>query len=147
MDRLTHYLDEQDTNSYLSVHNTVLDAVKAMKQNNTSYVIVQDNGVDVGIFTESELRNRVVLNNKLASQVKLAQVITRNIRGIDVNSSIDDSLRRLKKEKIHHLPILKKGKVIAVLNARTLLKIALKSLSNEHRQLIEYINGAPYVSI
>jgi signal-transduction protein with cAMP-binding, CBS, and nucleotidyltransferase domain len=147
MDRLNHYLDEHDTNSYLSVHNTVLDAVKAMKKNNTSYVIAQENGVDVGIFTESDLRNRVALNNRLPSQVKLAQVITRNIRGVDLNSSIDDSLRKLKENKVHHLPILKKGKVIAVLNVRTLLKIALKSLSSERRQLIEYINGAPYVSI
>lgn len=147
MDNLTYYLNEHEIKSCLSAHNTVLDAVKVMKQNNTSYVIVQDNGLDIGIFTESDLRNRVALNNCLPSDVKLYQVMTKGIRGIDADASINNSLKKLKKEESHHLPVTKKGKVIAVLNTRTLLKIALESVSRERRNLLDYINGTPYVSV
>ena len=147
MDNLTYYLNDNEIKSYLSVHNTVLDAVKVMKQNNTSYVIVQDNGLDIGIFTESDLRNRVALNNCLPSDVKLYQVMTKGIRGVDADASINKSLKKLKKEESHHLPVIKKGKVIAVLNTRTLLKIALESVSRERRNLLDYINGTPYVSV
>lgn len=147
MDNLTHYLDERGVKSYLSTYDSVLDAVKVMKQNNTSYVIVQDHGQDIGIFTESDLRNRVALNNYLPSNVKLHQVMTKTLKGVDVNASIDSSLKKLKKERAHHLPVVEKGKVVAVLNSRTLLKIALESVSKERSSLLEYISGAPSVNI
>ena len=147
MDNLNHYLDEKKLKSYLHVDNTVFDAVMLMRHNNTSYVIVQDKGKDIGIFTETDLKNRVAVKNTLPSKIKLSEVMTKQIEGIDASWPIHKILKQIERYDFHHIPVLKKGSIIAVLNARTILKIALKNAIKERQYLMSYITGSPEVSV
>jgi len=139
MNTLKYHLDSHRLKSFLSIEKTINDAVKIMKENNDSFVIVQDQGQCVGIFTESDLKNRVVAKNLSLDSTTLGTVMTENVVFFNIEDSIDESLDKLDNNNFRHLPIIKNGKVVAVLTARNLLKVALKQIAEEREQLMEYI--------
>jgi signal-transduction protein with cAMP-binding, CBS, and nucleotidyltransferase domain len=125
----------------LSPEDRVVDAINCMFQNNESFVILQKNQKIVGIFTQGDLKNRIVARKIDPAKTKLSDVMTSELSLFDINDSLDHCLSKIEKKKIHHLPILSNGKLVAVFSTIKLLQLAFKELAIEREELIHYITG------
>jgi CBS domain-containing protein len=141
MNALKYHLDSFHLKSCISPNTCINDAVSTMKKNGDSYVLVLENGVYIGIFTNSDLRNKVVSKNLPLDSTPIAQVMTKDVVFFDIEQSIDECLDKLEDHDFRHVPVVKKGKVVAVLSARDLFKIALNQVSQEREHLIEYVTA------
>lgn len=141
MSILKHHIELRNVKAVLSPEDKVVDAINFMYRNNASFVILQKDKKTVGIFTQGDLKNRVVAKKLDPTQIKLSSVMTTDLNMFDINDTLDECLSKIGKKKIGHIPILCKGKLVAVLSTLKVLQLAFQELVDEREQLIHYING------
>lgn len=126
---------------FLGPNASVYDAANIMSKNKISCIIVEDKERLVGIFTDRDLKNRVIVKQLDYKDTKLSEVMTKSIETIGMEDDIEDCLLSMSNQSCHHLPVVYKNKVVAVLSEHQLMKWALKNITSERNALMEYIYG------
>lgn len=84
---------------------TVLEATRTMNQHKIGAVIVRENGRLAGIFTERDVLQRVVAPELVPSQVKVGQVMTREVICCSPTDDLDEVSAIMKTRRIRHVPV------------------------------------------
>ena len=140
MSILKNHINAQSIKTILAPEDKVIDAINVMYANDKSYVIIQKNNKTLGIFTQGDLKNRVVAKNLDSNKTTLSDVMTCDLDMLDINDSLSDCLSKIEMKKIDHLPVLSNGKLVVV-SQIGLLQLAFNEVSIEREELIHYING------
>jgi len=131
---------------------SVSEAVALMHARNVSTLAICDDRKLRGIFTDKDLRSRVVAAG-VAFDTKICEVMTRDPRTLTTNSTVAEAMALMASGGFRHIPLLdQSGQLAAILTATDILaaignnaidsgmQIA-KSQSNE--QLIEAAKSIP----
>jgi CBS domain-containing protein len=110
----------------IDADQTVLEAARFMMEHGFGALPVMRNGELVGIFSERDIMNRVVAAGRMPGTTKIAEVMTANPRGVDVNESVDECLFLMKEFGFRHLLIVSGKELKGLVSLRDLL---LKSQS------------------
>lgn len=126
----------------VSSNATVMDAIDAMEGATVGAVVVVDEGVIKGMFTERDVMSRIVLKKKDPGQTPVADVMTAPVLTISEDSSPDDALKTMSERHFRHLPVVDdSGKVLAMISIRHLLHIKVENLTQELDSLEAYITA------
>ena len=90
----------------LDKKTTLVDAAHKMKELNYGAVIVTDKGKLCGIFTERDLLMKVVAEEKELKGLKLADVMTEDIKTAHEHDQVYESMRRMTQGRFRHLPVI-----------------------------------------
>ena len=122
---------------------TVLEAAQFMHHHLIGAVLVTDDGQGVrGIFTERDLMSRVVVPGLLPGEVRLSEVMTREVFTAPREAKVADIRRELQHRHIRHVPVVDGARAIAMLSLRDLLSADLAATKFEKRALSESIKGS-----
>ena len=106
----------------VSPDSTVREAAKAMAEANVGCAAILDGQELVGLFTERDVLKRVLLMDLVTDEVKVAEVMTKEIITGDLGMSSRDARRLLKEHHIRHLPVVDAdSKLNGVLSIRDLV--------------------------
>jgi len=94
----------------------VKQAAKIMSQKNIGSLIILKKDQLVGIITERDIIKNVSNLNK-----KVSSVMSRNVKTIDYDDSIDDAVAIMSAKKIKRLPVLQKGKLVGIITATDII--------------------------
>jgi len=83
----------------------VLDAVERMNQLRVGAVVVMDQGQVKGMFTERDVLMRVVGQRKDPADVKVEDVMTRDVICVGPHTDMDEISAIMKNRRIRHLPV------------------------------------------
>jgi CBS domain-containing protein len=124
---------------------TVMNAVEVMAQDRVGAVVVVEEGVLRGIFTERDLMLRVVQLKRSPETTLVREVMTSEVKTVTDTSSPDEAINVMLVEHLRHLPILgSDGKVLGLLSIRDLLEDKVDDLSREVSSLEQYMaNDGP----
>jgi CBS domain-containing protein len=100
---------------------TVLEAARFMMEHSIGALPVLRNGELVGIFSERDVMNRVVAVGRTPGTTKIAEVMTANPRGVDMNESIEECLFLMKEFGFRHLPIVSGKELKGLVSLRDLV--------------------------
>jgi len=101
---------------------TVREAAKAMAESNVGCAAILDNEKLVGLFTERDVLKRVLLMDLKTDEVKVAEVMTREIITGAPDMTSRDARALLKEHHIRHLPVVDAdGSLCGVLSIRDLV--------------------------
>lgn len=117
--RITDMPEFIDKSNVLSVEigTSLCDAIDLMKSKGVGSVIITDEDRLAGIFTERDLLNRVAGCRLELDQVKIEEVMTKDVKTAQSSDKIMDSMRRMSQGRFRHLPIVDEdGKVIGLLS-------------------------------
>jgi signal-transduction protein with cAMP-binding, CBS, and nucleotidyltransferase domain len=90
-------------------------------------VIVTDNAVPVGIFTEKDVLRRVVTTGIDPKKTTIKEVMTSPIRAVPEETRIVDAFARMYKGKYRHLLVRgRRGRIVGIVSMRRILKIAVE---------------------
>jgi len=119
---------------------SVYQAIELMAEKEVGALPVLDyDRVLLGIVSERDYARKVVLKNKVASEVTIEEIMTRAVISIDENSTIETCMFLMSDNKIRHLPVVVKGRLVGIITVGDLLKFSLKQKSTEIRNLEDYI--------
>ena len=124
----------------LSPQATVFEALQCMQTNDIGGVLVTEGEHLRGIFTERDYARKITLQGKASKEITIAEVMTANVLTISPSQTIDDVLEMMTENRIRHLPVVEKGKMVGVIT----IGDAVKAVIAEQRATIEHLES--YIS-
>ena len=100
---------------------TVSQAAKLMAKNNVGAVMVVENELLVGIFTERDAVFRVIARGRDTQTTRLADVMTTAPKTVDPDKSFGYALLIMHENGFRHVPVIDNGKPIGIVSSRNAL--------------------------
>ncbi len=121
---------------------SVREVARFMTEKKIGAVPVLEGAHLVGIFSERDLMSRVVAVGKNPDQVKLIEVMTREVISAHPSDSPQTCLRKMQQAKCRHLPVVKDGKLLGTISLRELMQVDLAEKDHEIQEMTHYITGS-----
>jgi len=127
---------------------TVFQVMEKMAAEDVGRIIILDNEVPVGIFTEKDVLKRVVGAEIDAKTVSIKSVMTAPIRAVREETHIIDAFGRMFRGKYRHLLVRgRRGKIIGIVSMRRILNLAVElGQGLSESRCVGDIAAAPIVS-
>jgi CBS domain-containing protein len=124
---------------------TVLNVAKFMAEKNIGAVpVLSDDGKLIGIFSERDILRRVVAKGLNPAEVKVDDVMTRELMLALEEESYEECLAKMKKAGVRHLPVVdKENNLLGVVSIRDLMDISLDDKMEKIEMLHAYIYYRP----
>ena len=110
---------------------SVYQAAKQMKEIGLGTVMVVENGLLVGIFTERDVLYRVVAERRDPETTMLSEVMTRNPLTISSAKPFGHALHMMFEGGFRHVPVVEQGKPVGMISARDALGLELVEFESE----------------
>jgi CBS domain-containing protein len=105
---------------------TVQQAAQCMRENRVSCVLVTEGEALVGIFTDRDLRNRVVAEG-VAFDAPLFRVMTPDPIRLEASAYAFDAMLTMSRHNIRHLPVVRGGRIAGCITTTNLIRIQTNS--------------------
>ena len=101
--------------------DSAFSALQIMADKNIGFLVVLERGALLGVLSERDLARRLVLEKKTPETTPVRDLMVREVVSIDPTHTFGDCLRLMHQHGIRHLPVVERGKPIAVVSIRDLL--------------------------
>ena len=122
----------------VSPETFVNSAAKLMAKKGVGAVLVVEGERLIGIFTERDIAFRVVARGLDAQTTRLADVMTPAPDTVDPDKPFGYALLRMQERGFRHLPVVKEGKIVGIVSARSAMDPALEEFVSEGRRRERY---------
>ena len=99
----------------------VLEAARAIENNNIGAVIVQDNGCVVGMVTDRDLAVRVLGSGLDARTTPLATVMTTPVTTLSPADNQSQAIQLMQQHNIRRIPLVETGRLVGIVTLDDLL--------------------------
>lgn len=96
-------------------NKTVFDACKDYSKNKVGSLLVTDNNLTVGIVTEKDIIEKVILLNRNAKDTKISEIMTSNLKTIHALAPIEKAAKIMKENNIKKLPVVLNNEIIGII--------------------------------
>lgn len=120
---------------------TVWDAARKMSEHMIGSIVVLEEETLVGIFTERDLLNRVVAKGMDPQETPLSQVMSKNVRTVSLQQSVESCFQKMEETKCRHIPVVDGKKVVGVITMRNILEWLTDQIKQENLFLKNYIQS------
>ena len=119
----------------LSPNTPIVDALKLMRQEKIRRTPVVKDGNLIGIVSDKDLLNASPSSatslsiwemNYLLSKITVADVMTKNVLTVSVDTPLEEAARIMADNKIGGLPVLKDGEVTGIITETDIFKLFLE---------------------
>ena len=119
---------------------SVMEAAEFMAQRRIGAVCVLDEeGRLMGVFSERDLLNRVVVQRLDPVTLKIGEVTSKTRAVIRCDETPHQALERMEQIGTRHLPVVDGERWVGMLSIRDLLRVELSEQGDEIKLLHEYI--------
>ena len=123
------------------VGGTVLEAAEFMASRKIGGVCVLDEeGRLVGILTERDLLNRIVLLRRDPADISIKDAMSELLAVIETRDTPHEALERMERIGRRHLPVVDGDRWVGMLSMRDLMRVELSEQGDEIKLLHEYIS-------
>ena len=99
----------------------VSDVAKIMIEKNVGSVVVTRDFEPLGIITERDIIERIVLTNKNVNEIAAQEIMTAQLLTIDSNRTIEDALAIMHNNHLRRLVVVNGNKLVGIVTERRLL--------------------------
>jgi len=128
---------------HVGERQTVADVARRMAELRVGAILVLEEGVLRGIFSERDLMHRVVLERRNPETTVVRDVMSTSVVSIDEQASIEEAMEAMQANNCRHLPVTRASQVVAFLSMRDLMNFELASKTEELSHMRAYIHGTP----
>ena len=109
------------------VSTSIFDVMQLMASQDVGRVIITDQEVPVGIFTEKDVLRRVVITKVDAKNTAIKEVMTAPIHAVREETHIVEAFAQMYRGKYRHLLVRgRRGKIVGIVSMRRILKLAVE---------------------
>ena len=104
--------------------DTLAKAIKIMNAGDLNCIVVTESGDAVGIITKTDIM-RLVAEGVEVKTASLKDVMTSPLVTINHEAPIDDLMMLMEDKKIHHIPVMKEGKLVGIVDSQRIRSLGL----------------------
>ncbi|HXH98725.1 MAG TPA: CBS domain-containing protein [Sphingobacteriaceae bacterium] len=120
---------------------SVYQALEVMMENNISAVLIMEDTLLKGIFTERDYARKIILQGKASRETLLKEVMTKTLLTVTSEASIADCMNMMTDRHIRHLPVIDKGAVTGMVSIGDVVKFIIQDQQQTIQQLESYISS------
>ena len=98
----------------IDCNKTVYEACKKYSQNRVGCLVVMDKKLIVGIVTERDAIERVILQNKDPKKTKIREIMSQNIKTVHALSPVEKAAEIMRENKIKKLPVILNNEIVGI---------------------------------
>lgn len=122
--------------------DTVHEAVEQMAKYGVGALLVLDaKGKLTGIVSERDLLHKVVLTEKKSRELKVRDIMSNPRWTITPDQKIDECMELMTTNRIRHLPVMQKNKVVGMISIGDVVKYLMNEKDFIINQLEAYITA------
>ncbi len=125
--------------AHIEPQANVVDAIKIMTEMNIGSMLVMDTGDIVGILTEKDFLQQIVLKDRLCEVVPVAEVMTTQVIAITPDQSIEQGLAIMTDKRVRHLPVMDNDELMGLVSIGDLVKAVIDEQQFTIEQLEHYV--------
>jgi CBS domain-containing protein len=133
---------ERETIHSVGPDTLVTECVRIMSAKKIGALIVMDGEKLIGIFTERDALNKVLAAGLEPGRTKVSVVMTKDPYSIPPTTTVGEAMELVTKRRFRHLPIVKNGKVLAVISSGDLTHWLVKEQVGEVQELVDLAIGS-----
>lgn len=118
---------------------TVLEGSKIMKKEGIGSLIICEGNEPVGIVTREDVVNKIAARDLLPSKTLLKDIMTTKLITCTLDQDITEAAALMSKHKYERIPVVSMGRLIGIVSAREIAKVAPSALEvlTEHLRIEE----------
>jgi IMP dehydrogenase len=125
----------------ISKDSSVGNAINQMVEHEIGALIVMDGEKPVGMFTERDVLKTWTRKGSTSFQdMTVGEVMSTNLIIVEAEDDLCYVTQIMIKNRIRHLPIIDKKKIVAMLSIRDVVKAQVSDLRAENHYLKDYIS-------
>lgn len=128
----------------ISPDSTVYQSLEKMSSLNVGALMVMNRDQLVGVITERDYMNKIVLKNRSSKNTSVKDIMTENPVFISLTDSVDTGLSVMTKQRCRHLPVFEGEKIVGVVSIGDLVKAKIANLDATIKYLNDYIGSQNY---
>ena len=121
----------------ISSEAKIIEALQLMQDSNVGSVVVMDQGKYRGILTERDYARKVILLDKNSSNTVVSEIMSTDLPGVELGSSIEVCMILMSENNIRYLPVIEKGELIGIISSNDLIKATIQ----DHLETIEHLKN------
>jgi len=139
-DRLSLILEDKGSEVFAVGPNvTVVDAVYTMNEHGVGSVLVLEDGLLHGIFSERDVLRRVVATGRDPSMTPVSEVMTERVLTVSPDTTVEEAMAIVTESRCRHLPVLEKGELRGLVSSGDLTRRVSRERKFEIDRLVEYV--------
>ena len=129
-----------------SVHpnDTVLDAIKMLANKDIGALVVIEDDMPVGIFSERDYARNVYLKGKSSPETSVRDVMAAPVICVRPDQSVNECMALMTEKRIRHLPVMDDDELVGMVSIGDLVKSVIAEQQSTIEQLEHYIHGYPF---
>ena len=129
----------------VTVGDTILTAAKKMADAHIAALIIVDaDGMLIGIITERDLTQKVLAAGKNGNTTIVGDIMTANPDTLAPDDSARDALELMQTRGYRHLPVAEDGKCVSVVSIRDLYASVKEALEKDIEETQAFVFGDRY---
>ncbi|MBS3072177.1 CBS domain-containing protein [Candidatus Pacearchaeota archaeon] len=114
-------------------NHSVIKVSRILRDKNARHVLVVDKGKPVGVISVTDINNRLVAEDKDASETKVYEIMSKDIIVKDKNDGLTKTYVELLKANKYSCVIVDKGKVKGMIDMKELMNCIVKEKNKNGR--------------
>ena len=128
---------------YVAPDITVQEAVRYMTERKIGAIPIIQDEILVGVFSERDLMKRVVAKGLKPEDVKIEEVMTRQVICCSIDDTYEDCLKKMTMMQCRHAPILDGNRLLGQVSIRDLLDLDVEQKGETIKLMETYMHGIP----
>ncbi len=124
--------------------DTVYEAIKKMSDLGIGALLVIDNDNLVGIISERDYRDKVILKGRQSKNTPVKDIMTSDLICVKPTDSVRLCMRLMTEHKIRHLPVMDDDTLSGIISIGDVVKSVIDQQKVEIKSLRNYISGGSY---
>lgn len=118
---------------------TVLEAARLMNQHHIGSLVVTRGDKVVGIFTERDILNRVVAQQRDPGRTRVQEVMSKPVACCSPHTTRAECRQVMKSRRIRHLPVVENDRLVGIISIGDILEDSEAEQQETIRWLYEYM--------
>ena len=125
----------------IDCNKTVLEACKVYSKNKVGSLVVMDKNIIVGIVTERDTIERVILLNKDPKRTKVREIMSPNIITVHALTPLEKAAQIMKDNNIKKLPVVLNNEIVGIVTETDLTR-TIEAFSEAMEELINFYSDS-----
>lgn len=117
----------------------VLEAIRMMAEKHIGALPVMRGLQLLGIISERDYARKVILMGRSSADTPVSQIMSTPVTTISPDDAVPNCMAIMTQQRIRHLPVVDKGKVVGMISIGDLVKAVIEEQQQTIDQLERYI--------